>query len=93
MVVATIVGVSIVAVAFMAVFFVGICRDSSCVNFCEVMRLDTEPIGSARRGDEVEHVQQDKLVDRVPSVNMKVVQLRSAKNLSRSADRRIRKPA
>ncbi len=93
MVVATIVGVSIVAVAFMAVFFVGICRDSSRIKLCEVMKLDTEPMGSAGGLDEVEHVQRDELVGRVGSANIKVVQLRSAKYPSRSADRRGRKPA
>jgi hypothetical protein len=42
MVAATIVGISMMAVAFMAVFFVGICTDGSRIKVCEVLKVDTE---------------------------------------------------
>jgi hypothetical protein len=39
---AIIAGVSILAITFMAVFFVKICTEGSRVKVCEVLRLDTE---------------------------------------------------
>jgi hypothetical protein len=90
--VAIIVGASVLAVVFMGAFFVKICKDGNRIKICNVMKLDTEPTAIPRPFPGEEDVRQYESAVPVPSGDMKLFSLR-AENLSRSLDRRTRKPA
>ena len=49
--------VAIVDVAFMAVFFMQICRESSRIKLCKVLRADTHPIANSDFSHSVDDVQ------------------------------------
>ncbi|HEU5403150.1 MAG TPA: hypothetical protein VFU86_17470 [Terriglobales bacterium] len=91
MVAATIFGIWIVAVAFMAVFFVKICGDGSRIKVCEVLKLDTEP--SAPPGAACQKVEAESLGSDVSYSATNVLRMPTSQTHERSKYGRTRKPA
>jgi len=90
---AIVAGVSILAIAFMAVFFGKICREGSYIRVCKIVRLDTEastpPIGAYHEVETEPHTV-DSDVSYAPSNVIVMPEVRGHVRVTRA---RSRKPA
>jgi hypothetical protein len=90
---ALIIGViSAMGIAFMAIFFVEICREGSRIKRCEVMKIDTEPIVNPRSLKEILEERQRRSAHRAAADIGRVFPMPIARHGSRSLGGRNRKP-